>query len=146
MAFTANVYGNALGHAFNKLIDWDTDVIKLALCTSLYVPNQDTNSFFSNVTNELATGGGYTAGGFTLASKTATYDAASNTLVLDAADLSVANTTLTWRVAVIYDATPATAITQPLIGYFVSDVDITSTGGTTSIAFSTSGVVRISAS
>ncbi|QIP43989.1 hypothetical protein G9444_6746 (plasmid) [Rhodococcus erythropolis] len=38
MAVTAKLYGLALQSAFNKEIDWDTDVIKVMLCTSAYTP------------------------------------------------------------------------------------------------------------
>lgn len=146
MAFTANLYGALPGHLAAGRINWASDTIKLALCTSAYTPNQDTHDFFDDVTNQLSNGNGYTTGGFTLASKTANYDAGTNTLVLDAADISASSTTLTWRVAVLYDDTPATAATKPLIAYFVSDTDIVSTGGTTTITFAATGIARITVS
>jgi hypothetical protein len=143
MAFTAGLFGNFMTHLVNKRVNWTSDTIKISLHTSAYVPNQDTHLYQSSVTNELANGSGYTTGGITLAGKTANYDAASNTLVLDADDISIANSTLTWRVAVIYDASGGTAATNPLIAYFVSDTDISSTNGTTSIIMPTSGIVRL---
>src|SRR3954462_7564925 len=51
-------------------IDWLSDTIKIALVTNTYTPNTGTHDFFDDITNELASGNGYTTGGETLASKT----------------------------------------------------------------------------
>jgi hypothetical protein len=40
MAVTAHAYGNAALKALNKEIDFDTDTVKVMLCTSAYTPNQ----------------------------------------------------------------------------------------------------------
>ena len=58
---------SALYNSFKKKImdgsiDLDTDTIKIALCTSSYTPNIDTHDFFDDITNELSTASGYTAG------------------------------------------------------------------------------------
>jgi hypothetical protein len=145
MAITAKLYGPLLGHLAAKRINWLGDAIHLTLHTATYVPDQDVHDFVNDLTNELPTGGGYTAGGIALATKTATYDAATNTLILDAADISIPNSTLTWRVAVLSDRALTTAADQPLIAYFLSDVDIVSSGGTTTITFAADGIARISA-
>ena len=50
-----------------------TDTIKVALVTSAYTVNIDSHSNFSDITNEVS-GTGYTAGGATLGTKTATQD------------------------------------------------------------------------
>lgn len=104
-AVTAFWYGLAVkdqwGSTAADRIDWVNDTIKMTLHTVTYVPNQDTDQYFSTVTNELATGGGYTAGGATLASKTLTYDGPSNTVRLKAADVTWGTATFTARIAVI---------------------------------------------
>lgn len=56
-------------HTFNKLIDLDTDTIKMTLHAAAYVPNLATDDFMDDATNELGTASGYTAGGVTLANK-----------------------------------------------------------------------------
>lgn len=144
MAVTAKLYGLALKSAFNKEIDWDSDTIKVMLCTSTYTPDQDTHQYKSSVTNEV-TGTGYTAGGATLASATSAYTAGTNTLVLDAADTSWASSTITARYAVIYDSTPATDATRPLIAYVDFGADVVSSGGTFSITWDAAGVVNVTA-
>jgi hypothetical protein len=71
-------YRNALAKVFNKEIDWDSGNVKLTLHTSTYSPNQNTHDYQNDLTNELATAGGYTAGGLTVASPTITYTAADS--------------------------------------------------------------------
>lgn len=139
----SKAYGQFLGKALNKEIDWDTDDIKVALVSSAYVPNQDTHDYFDDVAANEVSGTGYTAGGASLASKTLTYDGANNVLVLDAADVTWANSTVTARYAVIYDNTPATAATKALIGYvdFVSDQS--STNGNFTLQWDATGILRI---
>ena len=144
MAVTAKVYGLAQQSLANKEIDWDTDTIKVMLCTSTYVPNQDTHRYKSDVTNEV-TGTGYTAGGATLASCTATYTAATNVLMLDAADASWASSTITARYAVVYDATPATDATRPLICWVDFGADVSSTAATFTITWDAAGIVTLTA-
>jgi hypothetical protein len=138
----SKMYGQFLAKALNKEIDFDTDDIRVMLTSSAYTPNQDTHAYKSDVTNEV-TGTGYTAGGQALTSKTVTYDATNNVIVLDAADTTWASSTVTARYAVIYDNTPATDATKPLLGYvdFVSDQS--STNGNFTITWDATGIFRI---
>lgn len=126
MAVTAKMYGLALQSILNAEIDFDTDTIKAMLVTSSYTFNQDTHRYKSSVTNEV-TGTGYTARGATLASKSVTYDAGSNTLVLDAADPVWSAATITARGMVIYKDTGSDA-TSPLIAFHDFGADVSSTG------------------
>ncbi|OOL31846.1 hypothetical protein GQ85_10950 [Rhodococcus rhodochrous] len=144
MAVTAKLYGLALKSAFNKEIDWDTDVIKVMLCTSAYTPDQDTHQYKSSITNEV-TGTGYTAGGATLATATIAYTAGTNTLVLDAADTAWPGSTITARYAVIYDSTPGTDATRPLIGYVDFGADVATTAGTFTITWDAAGIITLAA-
>lgn len=143
MAVTAKFYGQVFAAAFNKEIDFDSDTIKVMLVTSAYAFDQDAHKYKSSVTNEV-TGTGYTAGGVTLTSPTITYNAASNLVVLDAADVSWLNSTITARGAVIYDGTPATDATRPLIAFVDFGQDITSSGGTFSITWDATGIASVS--
>jgi hypothetical protein len=144
MAVTANLYGLFLKSLANKEIDLDSDTLKVMLCTSAYTPDQDAHQYKSSVADEV-TGTGYTAGGATLGSVTVTYDAASNALVLDAADTEWADSTVTARYAVIYDDTPATDATKPLIAFVDFGGDQVSTAGAFTITWDASGIVRITA-
>lgn len=144
MAVTAKMYGLAYKSAFNKEIDWDSDTIKVMLCTSSYTPDQDTHQYKSSVTNEV-TGTGYTAGGATLTSCTFSYTSGTNTLMLDAADSSWPASTITARYAVVYDSTPATDATRPLICYIDFGTNVSSSGGAFSIVWDAAGIATVTA-
>ncbi|MFC9766043.1 hypothetical protein [Rhodococcus jostii] len=144
MAVTAKLYGLALKSVFDKEIDWNTDTIKVMLCTSSYTPDQDTHQYKSSVTNEVS-GTGYTAGGATLASATTTYTTGTNTLVLDAADSSWTTSTITARYAIIYNSTPGTDATRPLIAYVDFGADVSTTAGTFTITWDAAGIVTLTA-
>jgi hypothetical protein len=138
----SKLYGNFLLKALNKEVDFDSDTIKVALLTSSYTPNQDTHDYFNDVSANEVTGTGYTAGGITLASKTATYDSGTNVIVLDAADVTWASSTITARYAVVYDST-GTSSTSALIGYVDFGSDQSSTNGNFTITWDSTGIVRI---
>jgi hypothetical protein len=139
----SKLYGQFLQKALNKEVDFDSDTIKVALLTSSYSPNQDTHDYYDDVVANEVTGTGYTTGGATLASKTSTYDSANNVIVLDAADVTWSSSTITARYAVVYDDTPATNGTKPLIGYVDFGSDQSSTNGNFTITWDATGIVRI---
>lgn len=139
----AAVYGLAQQSLANGEVDFDTDTIKVMLTTSAYAPDQDAHRYKTSVTNEV-TGTGYTAGGVTLASKTVTYDPATNTLILDAADPSWPASTITARRAVFYKDT-GSAATSPLLCWWDFEADVVSTAGAFTLQLSPNGIVRMAA-
>lgn len=139
----SKLYGQFLSQALNKEIDWDTDTIKVALLTNAYTPDQDAHNYFDDVVANEVTGTGYTAGGLTLSNKTNTYNSATNVIVLDADDVTWSSSTITARYAVIYDASPATNATRPLIGYVDFGSDQSSSNGNFTITWDATGIVRI---
>ena len=139
----SKLYGQFLAKALNKEVDWDSDTIKVALLTSSYTPNQDTHDYFDDVSAYEVTGTGYSTGGQTLGSKTVTYDAANNVIVLDAADTTWSSSTITARYAVVYDDSGATAASKALIGYVDFSSDQSSTNGNFTITWDATGIVRI---
>lgn len=143
MAITGKIYGKVFTAAFNKEIDLADDTIKVALTTSSYTPDQDGDDYFNDVVGNEISGTGYTAGGATLASKTLTYTGATNKWVFDAADTTWTTSTITARTAVVYDASPGSDATRPLICYQQSDSDITTTAATFTIQWASAGIVEI---
>lgn len=139
----SKMYGNFLLKALNKEVDWDTDTIKVALVSSSYTPNQDSHDYWDDVSANEVTGTGYTAGGATLGSKTATYDSGTNVVILDAADTVWASSTITARYAVIYDDAGATAAQKVLVGYVDFGSDQSSTNGNFTVTWDATGIVRI---
>jgi len=138
----SKLYGQFLLKALNKEVDFDTDTIKVGLLSSSYTPDQDVHDYWNDVSTYEVSGTGYTAGGQALASKTATYDAANNVIVLDAADTTWASSTITARYAVVYDST-GTSSTSALIGYVDFGSDQSSTNGNFTITWDSTGIVRI---
>lgn len=139
----SKLYGQFLSQALNKEIDWDTDTIKVALLTNAYTPDQDAHNYLDDVVANEVSGTGYTAGGNTLANKTNSYNSATNVIVLDADDTTWSSSTITARYAVIYDASPATNATRPLIGYVDFGSDQSSSNGNFTITWDATGIVRI---
>lgn len=145
MAVTAKFYGMAHFSAWNKEIDFNSDVIKVMLCTSAYVPDQDAHQYKSSVTGEVV-GTGYTATGNTIGVPTITYTSATNVLKLDGNDVSWPASTITARYAVVYDSTPATDATRPLVCYIDFGADVTSSGGSFDLVFDAAGIATVTVS
>lgn len=142
MAITAKYYGLFFKSLFNKQVDIDTDVIKVMLCSSAYVPDQDSHQYKSSVTSEIS-GTGYTAGGNVLSSVTVAYNTAANKLTIDAADVSWPSSTFTARYAVVYDSSPGGDNINPLICWIDFGEDITVTAGVFSISWDAAGIASV---
>ena len=131
---------NGGGGTAAKVIDFDTDTIKIMLTTSSYVPNAATHGTKADVTNEVS-GSNYTAGGATITSPTLTEG--SGTVTFDGADVTWtqhASGFTNARYAILYKST-GTDSTSPLIGYYDLATDQTNVGADYSIIFSSLGIV-----
>ena len=142
MAVTAFWYAKGFLAAFNKEVDFAADAIKVALTTSTYTPDQDAHDYFDDVTNEVV-GDGYTAGGAALG--TPTIANTENVIKLDGTDTVWAASTITARRAVVYDSTPGTAGTNPLLTWVDFGADEVSTAGDFTIAYHANGIATITA-
>jgi hypothetical protein len=129
-----NGFKSALGLG---TVNLSTDTFKMVLLTSAYTPAA-THAGYADLTNELATGDGYTAGGATLASKTWTGAA---TLTWDAADVEWTASTFTCYYAVIYDDTHASDL---LVCCFDFAADKSVSAGTFTVQFNASGIITLS--
>lgn len=126
MSATWKWYGNGLLALAKGSIDLDGDTFKIMLTTSTYTPNQDTDDFRDDVTNEVS-GTGYTAGGVTLTGVSVTYDAASNQVRISWTDPTWADATITARTAVIYKSRGGLSSADELLAYATNDADVVST-------------------
>jgi hypothetical protein len=123
----------------NSVFDLDTDTMKLSAHTNTYAPNQDTNEFFSDATNEV-TGTNYTAGGATLGTVTVTRS--TGTVTFDAADVvwtQSAGGFSTGRKFVIYRST-GVGTTSKLYSVITADADVGNVTGDLTIQFNASGI------
>ncbi len=139
-AVTASQYGVPVKNQWDgtAVTDWDTDTIKAALLAA-YTINIDTHDFFDDVSATEITGTGYTAGGATLGTKTATYDTATDQIRLDAADTTWTTSTLSATDSVVYKST-GTASTSPLIAGIDFGATVSTTTGTFQITWDSTGI------
>lgn len=116
MAITVTAYPLGWLNVFQAPIDIEASTLKLALATTTYTPNIDTHDFYNDLTNELATANGYTAGGVTLTGVAMTYDTATDQIRLDFADPSwTFSSSVTWRYGIVYIDTAGASTTDPLL-------------------------------
>ncbi len=148
MAVTVKSFGKVQAHVYAGDLDWTGDTIKLALATSSYAVNQATDEFFSDVTNEVAAGGNYPAGGFTLTGITPAYDSGTREFRFDANDVSVASLTPAspFRYGIVYDSTPGSPSTDFLIAYLNFGADQDPAGLPFAIQWAATGVFYMQAS
>ncbi len=142
MAVTAHAYRNFLKTLLAKDVDLDVaNELKVMLTTSAYVPNQNTHEFKSDVTSEV-TGTGYTAGGIVLTS--VVQNVGTNLIwAFDAADSIWPASTITARIAVVYDnLSGGTDASRRLILWQDFGVDVSSTGGNFTITWATAGLLQ----
>lgn len=151
MAVTAFWFGLALKNQYDNtaVVNWGTgsggDTIKVSLHTStqsIGTTQQDTLDFFNDLTAEITTSGDYAAGGATLTGKSVTYTTGTNTVALDAADVTWTGVTFTARYAVIYKST-GTSSTSPLLGYVDFGADQTVNSGNFTITWAADGVLKL---
>lgn len=129
MAVTTWWYAKAFLSAFNAETDYLSDDMKATLHTSSYSPNQDTHDYYDDVTNELSTANGYTAGGATLSGKANTNSA--NVVTFDSGNptWTASGSGITAAIIVVRDGTPAQPEDQPLYLWSDFDGDETASGG-----------------
>ena len=113
------------------LIDMDGDTFKMMLVTSSYVPDKDTHTKRSDVTNEV-TGTGYSTGGAACAC-TVVKDTANDKVTLTFAVTDWPTSTITARAAVIYKST-GTASNDRLVVYDDFGSNVVSSTATFSVA------------
>lgn len=144
MAITAKWYLNGPKVLTNGTVDWDgATAINFMLVVAAYTPDQDAHAFRSDLGANEASGTNYPAGGWALASRTVTTDAASNETRLDAADVVQNTLTSVWRYGVVYVARGGLASADELLGWV--DFGQTESVGPANVTFiwNTSGLLVI---
>ena len=135
MAGTWKWFGLGLKDVATGVIVPGTDTLKIALATSSWTPNQDTDHYRSAATAaEPGNSGTYAAGGSALTGFAATYDAATNEVRFAwSTPVSWTSATITARTAYIYKSRGGAASADELLAYCTEASDITSTAGTFSL-------------
>lgn len=147
MAASLTFYNKFKEYVADGTIDLDNDTFKVILVSSSYTPSASTHTVYADITNELSTANGYTAGGATLGS--VTWGESGGTATFDAADTqwTASGGSIAARYAVIYDDTP-TSPADPLVCYILLDTtpaDVTATDGNTlTLQWDASGIFTLS--
>lgn len=145
MAASLTFYQSFREYLGDATIDLDGHTFKVLLTSSSYTPNAGTHTVKADVTNELSTANGYTAGGETLGS--VTWNRSGGTVTFGAADTvwTASGAGITARYAVLYDDTAAS---DELVCYILLDTtpaDVTATAGNTlTLAWNGSGILTLS--
>jgi hypothetical protein len=149
MAASGKAYPMLAKSLGDKLIDVDSDTLKVALFSAYTYAA--THQFLSDAlgAGTQSSGTGYTSGGATLGS--VTWTRSGDVYTLDAADTAwnAAGGSLAGAFAIIYDSTPASDATRPLIGYVNLDGSggtLTATDANFTIAWNASGILTVTAS
>ena len=116
--------------------------VKMMFLSSAYVLDQDNHDFLNDVNANEVTGTGVAAGGVTLSSVTVTVTGSTNTVSIDAADITGINVSACY--GVIHVST-GTASTSPL--YLIVDFsEGTATNVTiTGVTWNASGIAALTA-
>lgn len=142
-AFT--FYSNAALEMGNGNFDFSTDTYIFALLTTSYTPAPNTDSTWANVSaDEVASGGGYTAGGVVLSG--VSYTLATATTTFTATSPTWASFSATFRYGVVVRRAGGSVASSDLLLCY-SDLgggsSIIGGGGTLTVTISGSGVFTI---
>ena len=130
----SGIYNRFKANLMNKVVDLEGDTIKVTLYDNSHSFTAADTDYTTD--NELATTGGYTQGGKTLASKAVTEAA---TTKWDAADVAWTSATFTAYHAVIYDSTASNDL--------IASIDFGGAkvvaAGTFTIQFDAAGIITL---
>ena len=128
-ATTITAYNQLVSGLTSGMFNWQSDSYKLTLHGSAYTPNASNTSFDAIAASELATGSGYTNGGYPIVK---TYLGSGTTAKLSFGNILVAalGGTLVAKTAVLSRIGYSGGVSNPLVAY----IPLGAAGGTVSIA------------
>lgn len=127
LTYTSFYYDLARG-----AIDADTDSFKIMLVTSSYTPSKSGHTKRSDVTNEVAAGGGYATGGIAIAC-TVAIDTVNHRVTFTFANVNWPTATILAAAAVIYKSRGGASSADELVAYVDFGGNIISTADTFSV-------------
>lgn len=134
---TMVIYNSFMNDLAKGNIDLDTDTFKGMIVTSAYTPNSDTHTKRSDITNEIAATGGYSAGGFTATLTVPAIDTANDREDVSLGGTTYSTATITGRKVVYYKSRGGASSADELVCCIDWGSDIASTGGNFVIPAST---------
>jgi hypothetical protein len=130
------IFDSLLDDQAQAKINFASDTFKCMLLTNAATPSKTAWLKRSDVTNEVAATGGYTAGGVT-ATVTATKDTVNHREDISLGGISISSATITARYAVYYKSRGGLASADELVAVIDFGSDVTSTAGTWALTAST---------
>lgn len=143
MTASISFYNSFREYIADGTIDLDTHTFKVMLVSSSYTFSAS-HTVKADITNELSTANGYTAGGATLGS--VTWGHSGGTATFDAADTvwTASGGSITARRAVIYDDTASNDELVASVLLDTTPADVTATDGNTlTLQWNASGIFTI---
>lgn len=131
--------------ALSGEVDLTSDTLHMVLLTSSYTPSLDTHQYQDDLTGELPTADGYTAGGQALTGVSLAYDSATDTVWLDANTITWDPSSLTARYAALVDVQSGVAATNPLIVLWDFEENKTSDNSEFRLDVHATGLLRVAA-
>ena len=125
--------------------DLNSNTFKVALVASGYTPVVATHALFADITNELATANGYTAGGATAANPTVTLSAGTVSFDTDNVSWTASGAGITARYAVLYAVGTLNGSVNPLVAYMLLDsapADVT-TSATNTLTINIANIMQV---
>jgi len=137
------IYDNAWKHILAGNMDFSDDAagdstestFKMALVTSTYTPAQGTHEFYTDMTNQVANGSGYTTGGVAT-TPTVAVDGSAHEIEVSFTNAVWTSATISANAAVVYRST-GTDSTSQLLAYLDFGGTVASTSGTFTVSVST---------
>jgi len=120
-------------------VDLDAGVFNVALLTSSFTPNIDTQMVWTDISGNEITGTAYVAGGTVLAGMTVTLNTSTDKAILDATDVTWASSTITARYVAIYKNTEP----KWLVAAFDFGSDKSSNNGDFTVQWNASGIMDL---
>jgi hypothetical protein len=130
------IFDSFLDDVFRGNVNPSADTFKCMLVTSAYAADKAAHTKRSNVTNEVAAAGGYTAGGVGI-TLSVSKDTVNHRNEVSLGGFSISSATITARGAVVYKSRGGLASADELVAYIDFGSDITSTAGTWQLTAST---------
>jgi hypothetical protein len=144
---TGHVYAKFSLSLATKKVDLTSDTLKVMLLSAYTVGSTQASAQYLSDVLAVATetsGAGYTAGGVAVASPS--FTGSGEVFTLDSAT-NPAWTAATFDAyyALLYDSTPSTNATRPVIGYYDFGGNIPATGGAYTLILNASGLLTLTA-
>ena len=111
-------------------INWVSDTVRAVLLTNSYVPDKDSDEFWSAISANEFVGGSYPAGGVSLTAKAVTKDNTNDRAILSSANVQFTGVTGTFRYVALLDWTGTPATTRIIRVIDPEGATITLTNGT----------------